>query len=281
MTLGSIPGTWQEGDAPGDRKFIRLNGDAGKGFKLELGEVLPEVTVAYETWGELNSRSLERGPRRTRDFGDAHAAGDVGPGQLSKGWWDGFIGPGKPIDTDRFFVLCSNVLGGCQGTTGPSSLDANGVPYGSRFPSITIRDQVAVEVELANALGIDSFYAVIGGSMGGMRALEWAVGHPHRVERAVVLAVGASASAEQIALCSLQDRAIRADRAFAGGDYYATGRTPELRDLAIARGIGHVSYRTSQEFDVRFGREPQANEDPCTAVASRSSRTSSTTAKSS
>ena len=261
MTLGSIPGTWQEGDAPGDRKFIRLNGDAGKGFKLELGEVLREVTVAYETWGELNSDRSNAVLVEHAISGDAHAAGDVGPGQLSKGWWDGFIGPGKPIDTDRFFVLCSNVLGGCQGTTGPSSRDANGVPYGSRFPSITIRDQVAVEVELANTLGIDSFYAVIGGSMGGMRALEWAVGHPHRVERAVVLAVGASASAEQIALCSLQDRAIRADRFFAGGDYYATGHFP-TGGLAIARGIGHVSYRTSQEFDARFGRTAQANEDP-------------------
>jgi homoserine O-acetyltransferase len=261
MTLGSIPGTWQIGDEPGERTFIRLTGDAGAGFALELGATLPEVTVAYETWGELNDTRSNAVLVEHALSGDAHAAGATGPGQLSKGWWDGFIGPGKPIDTNRFFVLCSNVLGGCQGTTGPSSPDANGVPYGSRFPSITIRDQVAVEVALADALGIEKFYAVLGGSMGGMRALEWAIAYPPRVERAVVLAVGASASAEQIALCSLQDRAIRADRYFAGGDYYATGHFPS-EGLALARGIGHVSYRTSQEFDVRFGRAPQANEDP-------------------
>jgi homoserine O-acetyltransferase len=261
MTLGSIPGTWQVGDEPGDRKFIRLTGDAGEGFRLELGGSLPELTVAYETWGELNEARSNAVMVEHAISGDAHAAGESGPGQISKGWWDGFVGPGKPIDTDRYFVICSNVLGGCQGTTGPSSPDPNGTPYGSRFPSITIRDQVAVEVGLADALGIDTFYAIIGGSMGGMRALEWAVGQPDRVERVIVLAVGASASAEQIALCSLQDRAIRADRAFAGGDYYSTAHFPS-EGLALARGIGHVSYRTSQEFDLRFGRDAQADEDP-------------------
>jgi homoserine O-acetyltransferase/O-succinyltransferase len=261
MTLGSIPGTWQVGDDPGDRQFVSPTGGAGAGFTLELGATLPEVTVAYETWGELNHDRSNAVLVEHAISGDAHAAGESGPGQISKGWWDDFVGPGKPIDTDRFFVLCSNVLGGCQGTTGPSSPDAEGVPYGSRFPSITIRDQVAVEVALADALGIDTFYAVIGGSMGGMRALEWAVAHPERVQRAIVLAVGASASAEQIALCSLQDRAIRGDRSFAGGDYYTTGDFP-VEGLALARGIGHVSYRTSQEFDVRFGRDPQAGEDP-------------------
>jgi homoserine O-acetyltransferase/O-succinyltransferase len=261
MTLGSIPGTWQVGDDPGERQFITLTGDAGEGFTLELGATLPEVTVAYETWGELNDDRSNAVLVEHAISGDAHAAGETGPGQLSKGWWDAFVGPGKPIDTDRFFVVCSNVLGGCQGTTGPSSLDKHGDRYGARFPRITIRDQVAVEVALAEALGIDTFYAILGGSMGGMRALEWAIAQPDRVQRVVVLAVGASASAEQIALCSLQDRAIRADRRFAGGDYYGSGHSP-WEGLAIARGIGHVSYRTSQEFDLRFGRTAQANEDP-------------------
>jgi homoserine O-acetyltransferase len=170
------------------------------------------------------------------------------------------IGPGAPIDTDRFFVVCPNVLGGCQGTTGPSSAAPDGAPYGSRFPALTIRDQVAAEVALADTLGIDRWAAVVGGSMGGMRVLEWCVGHPERVARAVVLAVGAAATAEQIGLCSLQVRAIRDDPGFAGGDYY--GGSPPLAGLALARGIGQVSYRTAAELEFRFGRSAQASEDP-------------------
>ena len=158
-------------------------------------------------------------------------------------------------------MVCPNVLGGCQGTTGPSSRGPDGAPYGSQFPLITIRDQVGVEVGLADALGIATWACVIGGSMGGMRVLEWCVGYPERVRRAVVLAVGAAATADQIALCSLQIRAIRQDPAFAGGDYYGTGARP-VDGLAIARGIGQVSYRTGAEFESRFGRRPQAEEDP-------------------
>ena len=134
--------------------------------------------------------------------------------------------PGRAIDTDRLYVVCPNVLGGCQGTTGPASLDGDGRPFGSRFPLITIRDQVAVEVALADQLGIARWAGVIGGSMGGMRVLEWCIGAPERVARAVVLAVGAAASADQIALCSLQVRAIRSDPAFHGGDYYETPSRP-------------------------------------------------------
>ncbi len=153
------------------------------------------------------------------------------------------------------------MLGGCQGTTGPSSPDAGNRPYGSRFPLITIRDQVAVEVALADELGIETWAAVIGGSMGAMRALEWCVGYPERVERAVVLAVSAAASAEQIALCSLQIRAIKSDPAYVNGDYYFTGRSP-TEGLSIARGLGQISYRTEHEFDVRFAREAQDDELP-------------------
>jgi homoserine O-acetyltransferase len=152
-------------------------------------------------------------------------------------------------------------LGGCQGTTGPSSSAGDDGPYGSRFPVITIRDQVAVEVALADELGIEKWTAVIGGSMGAMRALEWSVGYPERVERAVVLAVSAAASAEQIALCSLQVRAIKSDPAYANGDYYFTGRSPTT-GLSIARGLGQLSYRTEHEFDLRFARESQYQESP-------------------
>jgi homoserine O-acetyltransferase len=261
MTLGSLPGTWQLGDEPGDRKFARFSADACKDLTFDDGTIISDVTVVFETWGELNAERSNAVLVEHALTGDSHAAGPSGPGHPTLGWWDALVGPGRALDTEKYFVVCPNVLGGCQGTTGPSSRDPAGVPYGSRFPAITIRDQVAVEVALTDQLGISSWYAIIGGSMGAMRALEWCIGFGDRVQRAVVLAVGATASAEQIALCSLQNRAIRADRAFAGGDYYTTGERP-TEGLAIARGIGHISYRTSQEFDVRFGREAQGDEDP-------------------
>jgi homoserine O-acetyltransferase len=256
----TIPGTWQVGDDAGRRQFVELKGD-DRGFALESGESLASVTVAFETWGQLNYCNTNAVLVLHALSGDSHAEGGTGPGHVSPGWWDALIGPGKPIDTDRYFVVCPNVLGGCQGTTGPSSLDADNALYGSRFPVITIRDQVAVEAALADELGIETWAAVIGGSMGAMRALEWSVGYPNRVERAVVLAVSAAASAEQIALCSLQVRAIKSDPAFANGDYYASGTTPST-GLSIARGLGQLSYRTEQEFDVRFAREVQDDEAP-------------------
>ncbi len=223
MTRASEPGVRPEGDAPGRRRFAPLADREGGGLRLEGGATLSGVTVAYETWGELD-RAAGNGVLVLHALtGDSHAAGPAGAGHPTPGWWDPLIGPGAPIDTDRFFVVCPNVLGGCQGTTGPSSPAPDGAPYGSRFPDLTIRDQVAAEVALADTLGIDRWAAVVGGSMGGMRVLEWCVGHPERVGRAVVLAVGAAATAEQIALCSLQVRAIRDDPGFAGGDYYGDG----------------------------------------------------------
>ncbi len=260
MTLGSFPGTWRVGDDPGDRQFARF-GDETPPFAFAHRTVVADVTVAFETWGELNAERSNAILVEHALTGDSHAVGAPGPAHPTVGWWNALIGHGRALDTDKFFVVCANVLGGCQGTTGPSSLDGDGVAYGSRFPAITIRDQVDVEVALSDRLDIESWHCVIGGSMGGMRALEWAVGFPARVQRAIVLAVGATASAEQIALCSIQNRTVRADRHFAGGDYYATGERP-VEGLAIARGLGHLSYRTSQEFDVRFGRAPQGQEDP-------------------
>ncbi len=221
----------------------------------------PEVVVAYETWGELDDSAGNAVLVLHALTGDSHAAGPAGPGHLTAGWWEGLIGAGAPIDTDRYFVVCPNVLGGCQGTTGPASPSPDGTAYGSRFPFVTVRDQVAVEVALADALGIGRWAGVVGGSMGGMRVLEWCVGYPERVARAVVLAVGAAATSDEIALCSLQIRAIRSDAAFAGGDYYATGVRP-LEGMAIARGLGQVTYRTGAEFQGRFGRSAQGSEDP-------------------
>jgi homoserine O-acetyltransferase len=271
MTQEAPAGVWLPGLDPGRRQFIQLSDEVNGGFALEGGGLLPEITVAYETWGTPNADRSNGVLVLHALTGDSHAAGPVAPGHATSGWWDGLIGPGAAIDTDRHFVVCPNVLGGCQGTTGPSSCGPDGAHYGSQFPLITIRDQVAVEVGLADQLGIAQWACVIGGSMGGMRVLEWCVGHPERVCRAVVLAVGAAATADQIALCSLQIRAIRQDPAFAGGDYYGTGARP-VDGLAIARGIGQVSYRTAAEFESRFGRQAQAEEDPlkggCYAVES-------------
>jgi homoserine O-acetyltransferase len=248
-----------EADDADGRRFIEVTG--GAGMALEAGSTLAGVTVAYETWGQLDDARENAVLVLHAITGDSHAVGPAGPAHPAAGWWDGLIGPGAPVDTERYFVVCPNVLGGCRGTTGPSSPAPDGVPYGSRFPLVTIRDQVAAEVALADQLGIDRWAGVIGGSMGGMRVLEWCVGHPERVRRAAVLAVGAAATAEQIALCSLQVRAIRMDPAFAGGDYYGHTARP-VEGLALARGIGQVGYRTRAELEVRFGRAAQAPEDP-------------------
>jgi len=260
VTLPPFPGVFQPGDDPGDRRFADLLTDGG-GLALEAGGRLASVTVAYETWGEPAPDRANAVLVLHALTADSHASGPAGPGHPTAGWWDGLIGPGAAMDTDRWFVVCPNVLGGCQGTTGPASPAPDGAPYGSRFPVVTIRDQVAVEAALADHLGIDRWAAVVGGSMGGMRVLEWCVGYPERVERAVVLAVGAAATADQIAWCSLQVRAIRGDPAFAGGDYYTTSGRP-VDGLAVARGLGQVTYRTAAELGGRFGRSPQAAEEP-------------------
>jgi homoserine O-acetyltransferase/O-succinyltransferase len=233
---------------------------------LEVGGSLPSVEVAYETWGTLSPGRDNAILVEHALTGDSHVAGPAGPGHPTPGWWDGLIGPGRPLDTDRWFVIASNVLGGCQGTTGPSSPRPDGRPWGSRFPFVTVRDQVAAEAALADALGISSWACVVGGSMGGMRALEWAVTHPDRVQRAVVLASTAYATADQIAWAQPQLLAIRSDPAFRGGDYYeaddAAGTCGPEQGLGIARRIAHVTYRSGSELDERFGREAQAHEDP-------------------
>jgi homoserine O-acetyltransferase len=258
MILPSGGGSGEPGSDP--RQSVELTPPPG-GFVLEGGGVLGAVTVAYETWGAPDADRSNGVLVLHALTGDSHAAGPAGPGHAEPGWWDSLIGPGAPIDTDRYFVVCPNVLGGCRGTTGPGSPSPDGSPYGSRFPLVTIRDQVTVEAALADRLGVDRWAAVVGGSMGGMRVLEWCVGHPDRLARAVVLAVGAAATAEQIALCALQIRAIRSDPAFSGGDYY--DRLPGPVDgLVQARGIGQVSYRTELELEDRFGRDAQAAEDP-------------------
>jgi homoserine O-acetyltransferase len=254
-----VTGAWRAGDEPGRRQFVTFDGP----IALEAGGSLPSVTVAYETWGTLAADASNAVLVLHALTGDSHATGPAEPGHLHAGWWDGVIGPGAPIDTDRLFAVCPNVLGGCQGTTGPASEAPDGKPYGSRFPRITIRDQVAVEAAFARDLGIERWHTVVGGSMGGMRVLEWAVEHPARVARAIVISVGAQASAEQIALCHVQIRAIKADPKWRGGDYYdaSPGDGPHA-GLAIAREIGQITYRSELELHARFARGYQGDEDP-------------------
>ncbi len=252
-TAGAV---WRNGADPGRRRFV----DVGP-LDLETGGRLPAVRVAYETWGTLSPAGDNAVLVEHALTGDSHVEGPAGPGHPTPGWWDGLIGPGRPLDTNELFVVASNVLGGCQGTTGPGSLDPEGRPWGSRFPFVTVRDQVAVEARLADALGIRRWRGVMGGSMGGMRALEWAVGHPRRVRTSIVLASAAYATADQIAWCQPQLLAIRSDPAFRGGDYYEAGEGP-VTGLGIARRIAHTTYRSGTEIDDRFGRAPQGGEDP-------------------
>jgi homoserine O-acetyltransferase len=255
-----VTGAWRPGDPPGRRQFATLFAD--RSLSLRAGGTLPSVTVAYETWGTLDADASNAILLLHALTGDSHAAGPVEPGHGQLGWWNPLIGPGRAIDTDRFFVVCPNVLGGCQGTTGPASIDPDsGTSYGSRFPVTTIRDQVDVEAALADHLGIARWFSVIGGSMGGQRVVEWAVKYRDRVPRAVIIACGAAATAEQIALCSLQIRAIEADPNFHGGDYYDASEGP-WRGFSIARGIGQVSYRSEVELAQRFNRGHQNDEHP-------------------
>ena len=251
-----VTGAWQAGDPPAGRRFA----DVGS-LVLEFGGALPDVTLAYETYGELTAERDNAILVLHALTGDAHAAGQAGPGQPTPGWWDALIGPGRSLDTDRYFIVSANVLGGCQGSTGPSSIAPDGRPWGSRWPRISVRDQVEAEHRLATILGIDRFVSVIGGSMGGMRALEWLLQHPQSVGSALLLATGAAATADQIATQTAQIQAITSDPAWQGGDYYGGTEGP-ARGLGIARRFAHLTYRSETELDVRFGRSPQGDEEP-------------------
>lgn len=241
-----VTGAWREGDPSGHRQFAEL-GD----LVLDSGVTLPGVRLAYETWGEFDGSNAVLVLHALT--GDSHVAGDAGPGHATPGWWDELVGPGKAIDTDRYFVVAANILGGCQGSTGPSSRDLDGFHWGGSFPALTVRDQVRAEVALADRLGVHRWHGVMGGSAGGMRALEWAIEHPERVDRLLLLATSAAASADQIALSSTQIDAIRADAAYYDGDYYDGPHGP-LAGLDLARRIAHISYRSEHELAVRFGR---------------------------
>lgn len=249
-----VTGAWRVGDPVGARRFVTLAAD--RPFVLEGGGRLRDIQVAYETWGDLAADASNAVLVCHALTGDSHAAGPGTAAHPSPGWWDGLIGPGRAIDTDRYFVVCVNVLGGCQGTTGPASLDSTtGRPYGSRFPATTVRDMVRAQAAVADAVGVDRWLAVVGGSMGGMQVLEWAEMYPHRVRSIAAIATTAAASAQQIAWSSVQRSAIALDAGWRGGDYYeaAPGEGPH-RGLALAREVAQITYRTDEVFADRFGR---------------------------
>ncbi|SDC88960.1 homoserine O-acetyltransferase MetX [Nocardioides lianchengensis] len=222
---------------------------------LEHGRRLDHVEATYETWGEL-------APARDNVVfiahaltGDAHAAG---PG----GWWENLIGPGRAIDTDRFHVVCPNLLGGCRGTTGPSSPDpATGAPYGLDFPLLTVRDLVAVHRRLLRHLGVDRLHAAIGGSLGGMQVLQWAIDDPAAIERAVVVAASSRLSAQNIAFSAVARDAILRDPDFHDGRYAERGVRPD-RGLAVARRMAHITYVSEESLEAKFGRERLADGPP-------------------
>jgi len=230
-------------------------------LKLENGAVIDDVSIAVQRWGELSPARDNVVVVMHALTGDSHITGPAGPGHPTPGWWDGVAGPGAPIDTDRWCAVATNMLGGCRGSTGPSSLARDRKPWGSRFPQITVRDQVEADVAALATLGIDQVAAVVGGSMGGARALEWMVSHPDRVRAGLLLAVSARATADQIGTQATQVATIKADPNWQGGDYHGTGRTPDA-GLAIARRFAHLTYRGEVELDNRFGNDSQSGEDP-------------------
>lgn len=252
-------GAWREGHSIGRRQWLPLTDP----LPLELGGQLPAARLAYETWGALNHDASNAVLVLHALTGDSHVTGPPEPGHPSPGWWDGLVGPGRALDTDRWFVVAPNSLGGCQGSTGPADPAPDGRAWGARFPAITVRDTVHAETELADALGIPGWACVIGGSFGGMRALEWAVTQPDRVSTALLLSCCSVSSADQIAWTSAQLHAIRSDPQWREGNYHDLphGRGPHT-GLGLARRIAHITYRSQQELQSRFAASPQHSEDP-------------------
>jgi homoserine O-acetyltransferase/O-succinyltransferase len=225
-------------------------------FEPELGGALREVTLAYETWGELDAAGENAVLIVHALTGDSYAAGEPDRAHKRGGWWSPMVGPGRAVDTERYFVVCSNVLGGCYGSTGPASLDPeSGRPYAMRFPLVTVRDMVRAQKRLLDDLGVKRLRLVIGGSIGGQQALEWAVEFPHFVEKAAPVAATGALGPQGIGMSELGRRAITADPGWQGGDYYGTGRSPEA-GLAIARMAGMMTYQSGAGQWERFGRRP-------------------------
>ena len=252
MSPHNITGAWLESHEAGERKFQKI-GD----LTLESGEVLPDVTIAYQTWGELNA-----------DKSNAILINHALTGWSDvPSWWPQMVGPGLPFDTDQYFVICPNVIGGCQGSTGPSSIAPDGRRWGSRFPYVTVRDMVAAELALTKILGIPGYQIAVGPSLGGMRSLEWAIQFPEMIGAICTIGSSAVATGDQIGTWTTEIHAIKADPHFYGGDYYEKERGP-VQGMGIARKIAHLTYRTEYEMDTRFGRDIQGDETGRYAVQS-------------
>ena len=230
-------------------------------LKLECGVSLSPVTLAYETYGKLNSAKDNAVLILHAFSGDSHVAGIYTAKDTKPGWWDFMVGPKKSIDTERYFVICINILGSCMGSTGPSSINPKtGKPFGLDFPMVTIGDMVAAQNALVETLGIANLRAVIGGSVGGMQAMEWSVRYPEKVTSAVLLATTTKHSALAIAFNEVARQSIMADPNWNGGDYYHTKAKPEL-GLALARMIGHITYLSDESMRHKFGRRLQDKAD--------------------
>lgn len=223
---------------------------------LECGRKLGPITLAYETYGQLNDDKSNAILILHALSGDAHVAGRHTPDDKKPGWWDNMVGPGKAFDTDRYMVICSNFIGGCKGSTGPSSTDpTTSKPYALDFPMVTIADMVRAQKELIDHLGIDQLACVVGGSMGGMQVLQWAVSYPEMVRLAIPIATTARLSAQAIAFDAVGRHAIMADPNWKKGNYY--GGTVPSRGLGIARMIGHITYLSDASMHQKFGRDFQ------------------------
>ena len=250
MTRGPGVGARQAPARPG-----KLHHRIGS-FEPELGGFLEDVTLAYETWGELDAAGENAVLVVHALTGDSHAAGEPSGSYRRGGWWSPMVGPGLTIDTERYFVVCSNVLGGCSGSTGPPSVEHDsGRPYGMRFPVVTIRDMVRAQKRLLDSLGVRRLALVIGGSIGGQQALEWAVEYPGFVEKAAPIAATGSLGPQGLGMSEIGRRAIMADPDWRGGDYYGTGRSPGA-GLGIARMAGMITYQSAAGQWERFGRRP-------------------------
>jgi homoserine O-acetyltransferase len=224
-------------------------------FVLQCGRTLPRFELVYETYGHLNAARSNAVLVCHALSGHHHAAGYHTPADRKPGWWDNCIGPGKPIDTNRFFVVSPNNLGGCHGSTGPVSCNPDtGDAYGPHFPTVTVRDWVHSQAMLADHLGIERFAAIIGGSLGGMQAMQWSIDYPERVHAAVLIACAARLSAQNIAFNEIARQAITSDPQFHGGHYRARGVNPDL-GLMLARMVGHVTYLSDDGMRQKFGRE--------------------------
>ena len=222
------------------------------GLILESGEKLEPITIAYETYGRLNQQKSNAILVVHALSGEAHAAG-FHKGDKHLGWWDAMIGPGKALDTEKYFIVCSNVIGGCNGSTGPSSINPEtGKPYGAVFPIITIKDMVNVQWRLLSHLGIEKLLTVIGGSMGGMQVLQWMVTYPEKIRSAIPIATTMKHSPQQIAFNEVGRQAVMADYKWNGGDYY--GASSPDKGLAVARMVGHITYMSDVSMAEKFGR---------------------------